>query len=641
MTLSTRQRAKFRAAIKEGLSVLYRPPPMTAVEHADKYFYMSAESSYIEGDWKTAPYQIAILNAMGNDDIEEVNFQKSARVGYTKLVVACMSYFVEHKKRNVMAWFPDDGSRDVFSKTHIDPAIRDIPVLKNLFPWFDKKHKKNTIDAKVFSNQKQLMLRGGKAAKNYREASVDVGIYDELSKFDADIEKEGSPTFLGDKRMEGSVFRKSIRGSTPALKDSCMMEEACSEAENLFWRYIPCVHCGEFQVLKFGGKDLDYGLMWDNDAPDHSKASTVRYCCPKCGGEFDYADYIEADYKGYWQSDQGLTTYDGIEFTDKGGNSVETPLTVAFRIWSAYSHFSPWSRIVKDWIKIGKNKEKLKSFVNTTLGETWEEIESEKLDHMALYGRREHYAAEVPIENCVLTAAVDTQDDRFEIDIVAWVAGEESYRISYERLYGDLSKAGIWQVLAERLGRSFVTPSGVFKEVALTCIDSGGHFTDEVYEFSKHYGLTKYIPIKGSSIRGMPIAKYPRTRNAKGVYLTQVGTDTAKELLAARFKILEPGEAHCHWPISDEFDEDYFKQLTNERRYPRIIKGKRLLVWDAKGKRNEPWDTAVYNLVAVRILQQHRGYNLEDYIEVEAEKVQKIETPKKQKSFINVDGDWL
>jgi phage terminase large subunit GpA-like protein len=68
---------------------------------------------------------------------------------------------------------------------------------------------------KRFSNGRGFWCLGGKAAKNYREKSVDVAGYDELAAFDEDIEKEGSPTFLGDKRIEGSVWPKSIRGSTP------------------------------------------------------------------------------------------------------------------------------------------------------------------------------------------------------------------------------------------------------------------------------------------------------------------------------------------------------------------------------------------------------------------------------------------
>ncbi|MGV8671274.1 phage terminase large subunit family protein, partial [Pseudomonas aeruginosa] len=97
-----------RTAVKLGLQGMFKEPPMTAVEWADKHFYMSAESSYNEGRWKTAPFQVAILNAMGNDLIRVVNFVKSARIGYTKLLLANIGYKIQHKRRNVMMWSPTD-----------------------------------------------------------------------------------------------------------------------------------------------------------------------------------------------------------------------------------------------------------------------------------------------------------------------------------------------------------------------------------------------------------------------------------------------------------------------------------------------------------------------------------------------------
>ncbi|HHG5618018.1 TPA: phage terminase large subunit family protein, partial [Pseudomonas aeruginosa] len=172
-----------RTAVKLGLQGMFKEPPMTAVEWADKHFYMSAESSYNEGRWKTAPFQIAILNAMGNDLIRVVNFVKSARIGYTKLLLANIGYKIQHKRRNVMMWSPTDPDAEDISKSHVNGLIRDVPVMLELAPWFGRKHSDNTLDNKVFANRRNLWIRGGKASRNYREKSPDEVIYDELSKF--------------------------------------------------------------------------------------------------------------------------------------------------------------------------------------------------------------------------------------------------------------------------------------------------------------------------------------------------------------------------------------------------------------------------------------------------------------------------
>ena len=147
--------------------------------------------------------------------------------------------------------------------------------------------------------------------------------------------------------------------------------------------------------------------------------------------------------------------------------------------------------------------------------------------------------------------------------------------------------------------------------IAQVCMDSGGHFTDEVYAFSRKMGIDWLIPIKGASQAGKPVANFPKTRNKKGIYLTMVGTDTAKELIYQRYRILEPGAGYCHWPIKECFDEDYFRQATAEEKVRKYRKGVAYFEWDAKKKRNEALDCRVYALTAVRILQQHRGLNLE------------------------------
>ena len=218
MNISNSQVKGLQHSARAGLLSLYRPEPQTAVEWADDNYYLPKESAYQEGRWETLPFQRAIMNAMGNDYIREVNVVKSARVGYSKMLLGVYAYFIQHKQRNSLIWLPTDGDAENFMKSHVEPTIRDIPSLLALAPWYGKKHRDNTLSMKRFSNGRGFWCLGGKAAKNYREKSVDVAGYDELAAFDEDIEKEGSPTFLGDKRIEGSVWPKSIRGSTPKTK---------------------------------------------------------------------------------------------------------------------------------------------------------------------------------------------------------------------------------------------------------------------------------------------------------------------------------------------------------------------------------------------------------------------------------------
>lgn len=658
--LTAKRIKKIKEAYKQGLSVFKRPVPQTLSEWADENFYLSSESSYIQGRWETLPFQLAIMNAIGHPDIEQINFIKSARVGYTQMIRAAVGYFLEHKKRNQILYQPTDAQAAGFMKSHIETMVRDVPVVKKLAPWCGKKNRDSTLDTKKFNNGKHLWVYGGKSAKNYREKSVDNVYFDELAAFDGDIEKEGSPTKLGDKRLEGSAFPKSIRGSTPKLEESCLITKAANESRHLLKFHLPCPECQGEQVLKWGGPDVEHGIKWHDDNP-----KTAHYVCEHCKSEVDNNSLEGMQFKGMWRClETGVYTKNGIEYFSKEGERIDAPESISFHIWSAYSLFSSWSRIVSDFLKCKNNRSELKTFVNTTLGEVWVDEEAEKIEHQNLYIRREHYPAQLPIENGIITCAVDTQDDRFEISHKLWVKGEESYNLSYERLYGDLSRSEIWDVLQRRISRKFTTPSGVELEFKICFIDSGGHYTDEVYKFSKKNGIRRYIPIKGYNIMGKPVATWPRKRNEKGVYLTMIGTDTAKEIIADRLRQLEPGEGYIHFPIGDEFDENYFVHLTNERRKLSIKNGKRVYVWDSGGRRNEPFDLEVYNLAAIRSVQQYFGiklpkkleYNKEDKEDsiVESAKAEiKTKSKHKQKNNVKVrrnretsylddlEGDWI
>ena len=619
MTISAAQIHNLSAAIHLGLTALRKPPMLTAVEYADTHFYMSSESSYLEGKWETLPFQVAILNAMGNDQIPTINVMKSARVGYTKLLMANAAYKIEHKKRNVILWQPTDASAEEFMKSHVESAIRDIPVWLNIAPWYGRKHRDSTLNTKRFSNGKQLWIRGGKAAKNYREVSADEAIYDELAAFDDSIEKEGSPTFLGDKRTEGSIYRKSIRGSTPKVLGQCQIEKACSESRVQMQFHLPCPHCGELQALKWGGKDEPFGIKWRDHDP-----STAYYCCEHCACAIENHQLMEMQEHpaAKWIcKNSSIWTKDGLEFFNPDGTEAATPPSIAFYVWTAYSPFTTWAQIVEDFYKAKGDRSKLQTFVNTTLGQPWDDDTGEKLEWEELHRRREMYpSGKMPQGVVYVTASIDTQDDRYEGRVWGFGAGEESWLIDRFILYGKPDSKELLDKVAERLNKTYTRADGLVLPIGIICWDSGGHYTDTVYSMSKRLGVHRVIPVKGANVYGKPIANFPRKRTSKGVYLTEVGTDNAKELIMARLHI-QPDPNHAkhgaiHFPMDDSIcDETELQQLTAERKIPQRRDGKIIYRWDNQGRRNEALDCLVYALAALYIAKERFGINLDKLAE--------------------------
>jgi terminase, large subunit len=617
LTVSIAQLREWKRSVRQGLLALFRPAPMTAVEWADENFYLSSESSYHEGRWTTLAFQIAILNAMGNDEIRTVNVVKSARLGYTKMLLAAAGYLLEHKKRNILTFSPTDTDAESFMKTHLKTMVRDVPVVLDLAPWFGKKHPDNTLAALRFANGKQFFVHGGKAARNYREKSVDVVIYDELAAFDEDIEKEGSPTTLGDKRLEGSTFPKSIRGSTPKVRGQCQIEAAAEESPHKLGFNVPCPHCGEEQVLKFGGPDTDFGIKWDKDKPE-----TAFYQCEHNGCvikqhelQDESREYSIKD--GRWIcTETGIWTRNGIDWFGADDEPIPTPESITFYLWTVLSPFTTWERIVRDFLKSKNSPSKLKTFVNTTLGETWEDELGEKLEWETLYGRREVFPR-VPDGAVALMGGIDTQDDRYEGRVWAFGPDEESWLVDRWILYGDPAGPELKRKVAMKLHQGYQRTDGNWMTVMRWGWDAMGHYTDEVYAMSKQQGVYWVIPLQGANKAGKPIANFPRKKTVKGVFLTTVGTDNAKELIYNRLKIQpQPGVALAgcvHLPSNNDIcDEDEIKQLTAEIKTAKIEKGRRVYRWESGGRRNEALDCFVYALAALRISQQRFGLDLND-----------------------------
>ena len=269
-------------------------------EWIERHFYLSPESSYEEGPMILYPFQKGLAQIMGDEDIEEVWIQKSARVGYTKLLIATCQYFAVHKSRNAAVWWPRDEDRDYFVKTEVEPAIRDNPALRKIFPSFGKKSKHNTLSLKQFIGA-ALHLRGGKAARSYRGLTVDLVALDELDGFDRNVEKEGKPYKLAWRRAEGSAFKKKIAGSTPKVKDVSMIEEGEAACRVRIRWYVACPHCGHEQVLQWGGKGKDYGFKWEGEGREAAKS--VRYQCENCQDSFSEREYREQGReRGRWMS---------------------------------------------------------------------------------------------------------------------------------------------------------------------------------------------------------------------------------------------------------------------------------------------------------------------------------------------------
>ena len=612
-------RAELEAVIAAGMEA-FRPRPRTSLlEWAEQNFYLSAESSYVEQHWRSWPFQRAILAAMGDDRIEEVTFKKSARVGWTVMILAAVGYFAQHKRRNQALWQPTDDDRDEFVKASIDPMLRDVALMRDVMPQVKGRSADNTLQLKKFVGS-TLYLRGGKAAKNYRRISPDVCYLDEVDGFDKDVEKEGSPFILAWKRNEGATFRKRLAGSTPKEAGQSLIEGREAVADVRYRREMRCPDCdGWHELIWDTSEDAVAGIRWvDGDA------ETARHVCPHCGVLIDQGQYLEA--VGRWKgSDGSLIDDDGV-FRDAGGAEIDPARHVAFYIWTAYSPAASWADIVREFqaadAKLAEGDDtSLKTFTNTTLGQTYAgQVDS--LSEGELDSRVRPFPLRiVPRECLVLLAGADTQDNRIEVGVWGFGRGSQMWTIDHQVFWGSPSQDSVWKDVDTWFSRTYPHASGMDMRVTGLAIDTQGHHTQAVYDWVwRHRKGSKIYAVRGKSVGEKAIQdtagpveiNWRGQRRPNGVMLWNVGTNMAKDLLFARLHITDPGPGYIH--VSQDTDQEWRRQLVGE---VRMVTPSGQTRWVKTRRRVEVLDCAVYALwleeaMGLRRWPDHRWRELEE-----------------------------
>jgi phage terminase large subunit GpA-like protein len=597
------QSPELEKTVSRGLAAFGVPAPMSLEEWSRKHFYLSKESSYIEQGWIPWPFQRAILACISNDDIRAIDWKKSARVGNTKITLASIGYFAEHKRRNQALWQPTDGDSDEFVKTELDTMLRDVKVMAKAMPAHISRHKDNTLSQKKFLGC-LLHTRGGTAARAYRRISVDVAYLDELDAFDRDIEKEGSPDKLAGKRVEGATFPKVITGSTPKLQGFSLIDDRYNAADERFKYMIPCPECGGFHPLVWGKKDDSTGMKWVDGDP-----ASVRHLCPHCQCLIDQGQYLAVAEQGRWQNADGSITIDAAGVFRNGAGEEIPPLPhIAFHVWTAYSPLVSWQTLIEEFLDAyekaqGGDITLMKTFTNTTLGEVWA-VDQEKTDVDQLKDRAEPYKLGTVPTGCVLLlAGCDTQDNRIEVTVRGYGRGCETWHIDHRIFYGNPGEDQVWLDVAEYLFENdFLHAGGQKLRIHASAIDTGGHYTQAVYNFVHTYaGMGHRI----FAVRGKPgrekhikdgAAKvdidWRGKKRRRGLILWHVGTNLAKDLLYGRLQIARPGPGYMHF--SKDAPDEYYAQMAGEARVERAVAGGKESRWAALRKRVEAWDCTVY-----------------------------------------------
>ncbi len=570
-------------------SNLKPPPRMKVSDWAVKHRQLG-EGSSGKGAWShdPTPYLVEPMDALSaHDPCEKVVVMKAARLGFTELANNAVGYWADHDPGPIMWVSPNLELGEEWSKDVLDPLIDSTPALRRKF--VRGKRQGNAVRFKRYAGG-SVRVAGGQSAAAFRNRTIRYLVLDDADGFDVVAEREGDVFGLAIKRTDTFTGRRKIYiNSTPTEKSTSRIAREWDETDQRRY-HVPCPHCGTMQWLKWGGIKYD-----SNDL-----TAAAWYECEACHRAIEHRHKRWMNANGQWVA------------TSPGPGRAR-----GYHLSALYSPWVSWDSLVAEWREANDNNDAglLQVFANTRLGEPWDDIGGESLDPNSLIGRREPYGEpldtsgfpRVPSLVARLTAGIDVQKDRVELEVVGWGQGEESWSIDYRVIYGDPAEPELWEHVDEILLRRWERDDGSEMTIAATCVDTG-YKLQSVADYCRPRFGRRVWAIKGVGGKRPVWPRRPSKSDVAKITLYAIGVDAAKEVIYSRLKVhppkdLAPGSqvpGLCHFPLRDEYDELYFEGLTCEQRRTRYHAGfAHTFWWKPDGARNEPLDCRVYAYAAL------------------------------------------
>ena len=566
---------------------LFRPPRRRTVSQwADENRILVSDSSSEAGRWRTvrAPYQREIMDAFTDPKIYEIDVMASAQVGKSEIQLNMIGEAVDEDPGPMMYVQPTKEMAEDYSKRRIAPMISACPTLREKFYAAKGKDSNNTISMKLFPGG-SLAIIGANSPTDLASKPIRYLLCDEIDRFPDSAGTEGDPIALAERRTETFRHnRKIVKCSTPTIKGKSKIEKAFMKGTQEEWR-TECPHCKSFSFIRFDDIRFDREEFRDEDGKKDWIVTNARWRCPVCQREIPEAEAKRLPAKWFARNPKALAN--GIR---------------SFRLSAFMSPWSDWRDIALSFLHAKDDPQLLQVFHNTMLGESWELRESNS-EPQQLYGRREHYNAQVPTGVLVMTMGVDTQDNRLEYEIVGWDRDEQSWGIQRGIIPGRPDAPGVWEEIDNLLEQEWEMANGMTLRISATFVDSGGHFTSDVYRQCARREMRRVFAIKGEPGDGKAYVRLmKKEKDAPKGTRFMIAVDSGKEAILYGAGVEEPGARFMHFPVGDDrgYDLEFFRGLLSEKQMLVRRRGQNVITWEKVHERNEPLDCRNYARAAYK-----------------------------------------
>lgn len=518
------------------------------------------------------------MDAVLDRYIWRVVVMSSAQVGKSEIILNIIGYFAHQDPSSIIQLQPTIQMAEAFSRDRVATMIRDTKVLAGLFADPRSRDSGNTLLYKKFPGG-YLTLIGGNSPSSLASRPARIVLADEIDRLPPSAGNEGDPLALLVKRTNNYHNRIVVEVSTPTIDGASRIQFSFSQSDQRFFN-VPCPHCGQLQPLKWAN------FRWSPDLSTSPEDIWIE--CEGCASQIREAQKPLMMRHGKWLA------------------TAESNGVAGFHLNELLSPWSPWRKIRDEFLAAKGDPELLRVFINTSLGEVWQE-QGEGVDLEKVQARTETYAAPVPDPVLFLTAGIDVQDDRLEMTVDGWAFGEENYKIAHLIIWGDTGKPEVWKDLDDHLlmGR-WRRADGVDLRIKAACVDTAGHATQRAYAFCKGKRGRRIFAIVGRAGEGKPYVSSPARkrygRSKLPVELFTVGVDEVKRTIYRRLAEAEPGPGYIHFPDTADFGPEYFAQLAAEKMVTSYKHGVPVRRFVRTRERNEALDCSVYSYAAMQLV---------------------------------------
>ena len=571
-----------------------RPPEnLTVSEWAEKKRRLSPESSAEVGPYRVSrtPYLREIMDAFTDPKVRRLILVSSSQVGKSELENNIIGYIIDQDPSSILFIHPTTIDAKEYSKLRIAPMLRDTPVLRRKVSPSKSRDSGNTILQKTYPGG-ILTMCGSTEAHALASKPIRYVIGDERDRWAQSAGKEGDPWELAMARQITFYNAKAVEVSTPTIKGDSAIADSFYEGTMERW-CVKCPHCGEYHDIDFF-KNIRYE---SEETMVHGKAQykvkNILYLCSGCTCTSTEAEIKRQPAK--WIAENPDAYQRGVR---------------SFWLNSFVSPWASWESTILEYLYAQGDTAKMQVVYNTRFGQLWEN-RGDTQDPESMLKRRETYDAELPEGVLVLTAGVDTQDDRFEYEIVGHGHFGETWGIEKGVIMGSPDDPATWDSLDMMVfDRVLRFKDGLGLKVSMSFVDEGGHFTSQVRQRCRDRIRKKVFCIKGAAGPDRPFTDAPKKMKIiignryKGTcWQYQLGVDSGKQMIMDNLRVEAPGPKYCHFPLRDDYGLAYFNGLLSEHLVPEG-KIRQRWVWEKipGHERNEPLDCRNYAMAAFRVL---------------------------------------